>query len=107
MSTPNSDIHWLTRKELEATRLATHFINGEELVTGVPASTPAPPLPSAVPGVSDLMRYQGICEQAGACEKGAAAADPRFDLPGFIPKSPPAAGAVASEAPKVEQSGAK
>jgi hypothetical protein len=40
MSTPSSELRWLTPKELEATHLATHFITGEELVTGVPASTP-------------------------------------------------------------------
>ena len=43
MSTPNWEIDWLTRRELEATRLATHFINGEELVTGVPAWAAPPP----------------------------------------------------------------
>jgi hypothetical protein len=90
MSTPNSEIHWLTRKELEATRLATHFINGEELVTGIPVSTPplAQPPPSTVPSVSELMRY-GICEKIGTCEKGISATDPRFDLPAYLPKAPP------------------
>ena len=89
LATPNSDIHWLTRKELEATRLATHFINGEELVTGVPASTPAELPLSAVPSVSELMRYESICEKIGTCEKGVSATDPRFDLPGYLPKLPP------------------
>ena len=106
LSTPNSGIHWLTRKELQATRLATQFINGEELVAGVPASTPAEPVPSTVPSISDLMRYQGICENAGACEKGAVAANPRFDLPGFVPNGPVAA-PVASEPTRPEQSRAK
>ena len=106
MSTPNSEIHWLTRKELEATRLATHFINGEELVTGVPASAPAAPPPSTVPGISDLMRYQGICEKAGACEKGAVAADPRFDLPGYLPKPPPAAAPSPETVQKESRAGA-
>ncbi len=106
MSTPNWEIRWLTQKELQATRLATHSINGEELVTGVPASAAAPaePPPSAVPGLSDLMRYQGICEKPGMCEKGAAAANPRFDLPGFVPNAPSSAPA-SSEAPKLEQQG--
>jgi len=101
LATPNSDIHWLTRKELEATRLATHFINGEELVTGVPASTPAQPPPSAVPSVSELMRYESICEKIGTCEKGVSATDPRFDLPGYLPKLPPLA-APSSETSKTE-----
>ena len=105
MSTPNSEIHWLTRNELEATRLATHFINGEELVTGVPASTPAlaPAPPSTVPSMSDLMRYQGICGKIGTCEKGVSVTDPRFDLPGYLPKPPPVA-PPSSEAPKTEHS---
>ena len=98
MSTPNSEIRWLTRKELEATRLATHFINGEELVTGIPA--PAPPPPSTVPSISDLMRYQGICGKIGTCEKGVSATDPRFDVPGYLPKAPVAP--PSSEAPKTE-----
>ena len=102
VSTPNSEIRWLTRKELEATRLATHFINGEEIVTGIPASTPtlAPPPPSTVPSISDLMRYQGICGKIGTCEKGVSATDPRFDLPGYLPKAPVAP--PLSEAPKTE-----
>jgi hypothetical protein len=101
-STPNSGIHWLTHKELQATGLATHFINGEELVTGVPASAPAlASPPSAVPTVPELMRYESICEKIGTCEKGMSATDPRFDLPGYLPKPPPVA-APASEASKTE-----
>jgi hypothetical protein len=103
LSTPNSGIHWLTPKELQATRLATHFINGEELVTGVPASTPAPESPpSAAPTVSELMRYESICEKIGTCEKGVSATDPRFDLPGYLSKPPPVA-APSSEASKTER----
>jgi hypothetical protein len=57
MSTPSSEIRWLTPKELEATHLATHFIDGEELVAAAPASTPAPaPPPAAVRSVSGLTR---------------------------------------------------
>jgi hypothetical protein len=103
MSTPNSEIRWLTRKELEATRLATHFINGEEVVTGVVASTPvlAPPPPSTVPTVPELMRYESICEKIGTCGKGVSVTDPRFDLPGYLPKAPSAA-APSSEPAKTE-----
>jgi hypothetical protein len=100
MSTPNWEIRWLTRKELDATRLATHFINGEELVTGIPAATPVAP-PSTVPSVPELMRYESICEKIGSCEKGVAATDPRFDLPADIPKLPTRA-APSSEASKAE-----
>jgi hypothetical protein len=106
MSTPNWEIRWLTQKELQATRLATHFINGEELVTGVPAA--APPPPSAVPGMSDLMRYQGICGKIGTCEKGVSATDPRFDLPGYVPNAPSMAPpASEASAPQPRDGGAK
>jgi len=103
MSTPNTDIRWLTRKELEATRLATHFVNGEELVTGVLVSTPAPaqPPPSTVPSVGDLMRYESICDKIGTCGKGVSVTNPRFDLPGYLPKAAPVA-EPSSEAAKTE-----
>jgi hypothetical protein len=92
LSTPNSGIHWLTPTELQATGLATHFIDGEELVTGVPASPPAlASPPSAVSTAPELMRYESICEKIGSCEKGLSATDPRFDLPGYLPKPPSAA----------------
>jgi hypothetical protein len=103
LSTPNTEIHWLTRKELEATSLATHFINGEELVTGVPASAPAlaSPPPSTEPTAPQLMLYGSICEKIGTCEKGVSTTDPRFDLPSYLPKSPPIA-APSSEASKAQ-----
>jgi hypothetical protein len=104
MSTPHTDIRWLAPNELQATRLATDFINGEELVTGVPASTlEAPPPPTTVPGLSDLMGYNGICQKAGMCEIGAAATNPRFDLPGYVPNKAPHVAAPSPEGAKAEQ----
>jgi hypothetical protein len=103
-SVPYYDIHWLTRAELQATHLATHFINGEELATGIPepTSAPAPSTPAMGHTVPDFMRYGRTCENSTACEKGAAAKELWFNLPGYVPKAPPAA---APDAPVVEHSG--
>ncbi len=43
MSTPTDSIRWLTADELRSTRLATHAVNGEQLITGVAAPPPARP----------------------------------------------------------------
>jgi hypothetical protein len=43
LATPSDGLRWLTPGELRATRLATQFINGEELVTGAAAAPPPAP----------------------------------------------------------------
>lgn len=52
MSTPTDSIRWLTADELRSTRLATHAINGEQLITGVaspPSARPNDPTRIAPP----------------------------------------------------------
>jgi hypothetical protein len=46
LSTPSDAVRWLTPAELQATRLATHFITGEQLATGAAPPAP-PPVPAA------------------------------------------------------------
>ena len=37
LATPNSSIHWLTREELRSTRIATHRMDGEQLIAAAAA----------------------------------------------------------------------
>ncbi len=37
LATPNSSVHWLTREELRATRMATHRMDGEQLIASATA----------------------------------------------------------------------
>jgi hypothetical protein len=44
LATPSDSLHWLTREELQTSRLATDWIDGEQLLTTeVAAATPPPP----------------------------------------------------------------
>jgi hypothetical protein len=48
LKTPSDSLHWLTREELQASRLATEWIDGEQLLAAalVGAPPPSPPAPS-------------------------------------------------------------
>jgi len=82
VSTPGDKIHWLTPDELRATRLATHFINGEQLITGAVSSTPAPAAPSRASS-------QDACEMFGplsvGCTTKTEPGNPLLGLPAVIP----------------------
>jgi hypothetical protein len=88
-STPNNKIHWLTAKELESTRLATHFLNGEQLLSA--ASTPDPASTSAP--VPEIAGYRGACEKLGICEPGVSSSKPLLNVPTGVPLPMPAQGA--------------
>ncbi len=59
LDTPNNAVHWLTEDELKSTRMATHKMSAEQLISGSKAAgdgwpAPAAPLPpaGATPGRS-------------------------------------------------------
>jgi len=84
MSAPNDAMRWLTRRELLATRLATHSISGEQLITGAATSTPAP---AAAP---EMLGYQDLCQRLGdwkaGCEREAWPSDSKHIVPpGLLP----------------------
>jgi len=75
-STPHESIRRLEAWELQATRLATEYLNGEQLITG----TPAPPLPRSPepwaikpPAPNPSYELPGtlhdICVQLGRCNQ--------------------------------------
>jgi hypothetical protein len=87
-STPNESIRRLSGWELQATSLATEYLNGQQLLAGAPAppfprppvlwsitpQAPAPapsPSPSAAPAPSpsELGSIQDVCFKLGRCEK--------------------------------------
>jgi hypothetical protein len=86
LSTPNDKIRWLTPKELEATRLATHFLNGEQLLAGASAPTTAPS-PAPVP---EIAGYHTACETFGICEPGLSPSRPHLNVPTGLPPLAPA-----------------
>jgi hypothetical protein len=70
-STPHESIRRLAAWELQVTRLATEYLNGEQLLAGTPAppfpSAPSPPLvptPAPAPGAPGL---QHACVHGGGC----------------------------------------
>src|SRR5262245_30515079 len=88
LSTPGDRIRWLAPWELQATRLATHYINGEQLVTNAPAPASPPPPPPASAAVPELLGYQDICVKLGKCEQRASPSDPKLDPPANFSKVP-------------------
>jgi hypothetical protein len=100
-STPNDTISWLTASDLHLTGLATDFINGEQLVTGVApsAATAVPQTPQMPPqaATTDVMDHQHICAKFGVCDQGSAQNEPKnepkYVSPGSLlsPAAPPTA----------------
>ena len=89
LATPNDSIHWLTPGELSRTRLATDFMNGEQLIAGLATSTPVfTPAPATIP---EIMGYQTICGTYGACPEETSSAGPDFRNPGYGIVPPPGA----------------
>jgi hypothetical protein len=87
MATPNDQIHWLTPDELHRTRLATDFMNGEQIIAGIATSTPVfTPRPATLP---EIMGYQSICEKYGACHEDLPAGSLKLDQPGYVVVPPP------------------
>ncbi|MBX9588165.1 MAG: hypothetical protein K2X43_02600 [Hyphomonadaceae bacterium] len=88
LSTPGHRVHWLTPDELRATRLATHRINGEQLMTGTITSPP----PGTV--VPHPMVYHGICgtleEGTAGCAKADVPSEPQPGLPAEVMRLSPA-----------------
>ena len=82
-STPIDKIRRLTPQELELTRLATHLLNGEQLMTGASAPAPAP--------VPEIAGYHSACEKFGICEPGVSPSSPHLNVPTGLPA--PAEGA--------------
>ena len=77
-SASSDDVHWLTRYELQATRIATAFIDGEQLMSGM-ASSETP-----------CGEFGGV---AVACPANAISIDPNrgapsIMLPSLIPTAP-------------------
>jgi hypothetical protein len=85
-STPNESIRRLSGWELQATALATDYLNGQQLLAGTPAppfprppvlwsiTPPAPspsPSPPSAPGppASEIGNIQDVCLKLGRCEK--------------------------------------
>ena len=72
-STPHESIRRLEAWELQATRLATEYLNGEQLITGTPAPPPPGPpksLPIEPPPIAGLpASLQDICIQLGRCNQ--------------------------------------
>lgn len=62
MSAPPNSIHWLTRAELVSTKLATEWIDAEQLITGVVLTEQTPP--GDPPSVSLEADEGGNTEQA-------------------------------------------
>jgi hypothetical protein len=48
LATPSDSLHWLTRAELQTSRLATDWIDGEQLLSPALASASPPPAPAEV-----------------------------------------------------------
>jgi hypothetical protein len=86
LSTPGDRIRWLTQDELKSTRLATHSINGEQLITGVAGSTPGP---AAAPS---SLGSPGVCKKLGEWTIGCdpKATPPAPTLPASAPHVPSA-----------------
>jgi hypothetical protein len=78
-STPHESMRLLAAWELQATRLATEYLNGEQLITGTPAPPPpGPPEPSAtksapsapsapLPGLPESLH--DVCAELEQCKQ--------------------------------------
>jgi hypothetical protein len=75
--------------ELESTLLATHFLNGEQLLAGASAPTTAP---AAAP-IPEIAGYHTACETFGICEPGVSPSRPNLNVPTGLPPLAPAEGA--------------
>jgi hypothetical protein len=93
LDTPSDRIRWLAPWEAQATRLATDYINGEQLATGAPTpvSFPPPPAPLGTPGVAGSA---SLCLTFGnACPSTfglPSATSPLMPSPILPPAPPPA-----------------
>lgn len=92
MSTPGDRIRWLTPDELRSTHLATHALNGEQLITGVVTSKPEP---AAVPR---LLEFQDVCGRIPQFAAGCAIkTDPGDPAPSSMPVAMPTAPSAEQE----------
>jgi hypothetical protein len=89
LSTPNDGLRWLTPGELRATRLATHFINGEELVTGAAAAPPSAPA-TALPNTTGFVGCGKIGDLSVGCNLKTWLDDTKQSAPAAAPALSPA-----------------
>jgi formylglycine-generating enzyme required for sulfatase activity len=64
-SAPNDSIHWLTRKELTETRIATDSASGLQVVQGTAPRTFSPAVSNALPSISPAPKPDAAQKQAG------------------------------------------
>jgi hypothetical protein len=85
-STPSDKIRWLTAEELRATHLATHFLNGEQLMAGRPIAPPVQPVPTVPPRASAEDACGMISQAATGCRMKAGPDQPPIQVPaGMLP----------------------
>lgn len=86
MSTPGNQIRWLKADELRSTRLATHALNGEQLITGAVTSKPEP---AAMPRP---LEFQDVCGRipqfAAGCTTKTGPSEPMPGMPAVIAPAP-------------------
>ena len=88
LATPNSSIHWLTREELRSTGIATHRMDGEQLVLGVTAAEDGWADPAATGTVLEAPPAMPDCTQFGGSPLGCSsqlAPGASFDGSGAFP----------------------